>query len=105
MHKLKFESDDGTITCLLTVKSNIPKEKLESAFKSLMLHLETSIGVYPNRSIFDGLTKMRGEFFSKVLKFLVDENLSKGQDVPSHILQHLSDKSKGSNWSFDHDDD
>jgi hypothetical protein len=103
MHKLKFESDDGTITCLLTVRNNIPKDKLESAFKSLMLHLETSIGVYPNRPIFDGLTKMRGEFYSKVLKFLVDENLNKGHDVPSHILQHLSNKSKASNWSYDDD--
>lgn len=103
MHKLKFESDDGTITCLLTVKNNIPKDKLEAAFKSLMLHLETSIGVYPNRPIFDGLTKMRGEFYSKVLKFLVDENLSHGQEIPQHILQHLSSGGRQTNWSYDED--
>jgi hypothetical protein len=102
MQKIKFTSDDGSITCLLTVKNSIPKDKLEAAFKSLMLHLETSIGVYPNRPIFDGVTKLRGEFLSKVLKFLVDENLNKGQQVPSHILQHLS-KNTQSNWSYDED--
>ncbi|HLD91413.1 MAG TPA: hypothetical protein VI911_10450 [Patescibacteria group bacterium] len=103
MHKLRFESDDGTITCILTVNNLIPKEKVESAFRSLMLHLETSIGIYPNRLIFDSITKMRGEFYSNVLKFLVDENLSKGQKVPSHILKHLS-SNRQSNWSFDEDD-
>lgn len=103
MHKLKFVSDDKTISCSITVDNNISKEKLESIFKSLMLHLETSVGLHSNRPIFDMITQMRGEFYSKVLKFLVDENLNKGHVVPSHILQHLSDKDK-KHWScFDED--
>jgi hypothetical protein len=100
MHKLQFKSNDGTITCHLTVKNSIPKEKLESVFKSLMLHMETSIGLYSNRHIFDSVTKIRGEFYTKVLKFLVDENLNNGQQVPQNILQHLANEKKP-HWSFE----
>ena len=101
MHKMQFKSDDDNIVCTLTIKSEIPKEKAETIFRSLILHLETSIGVYPNKPIFNGITKLRGEFYSKVLKFLVDENLNKGHEVPTHILQHLS-SGKQSHW-YDED--
>lgn len=103
MHKLKFTSDDGSISCLLTVHNDIPKEKLEPIFKSLMLHLETSVGVYVNKSMFDSINKLRGDFYSNVLKFLVDENLDKGQEVPSHILKHVSNNSKPK-WTGYYDD-
>ena len=94
MHKLKFTSEDGTISCSITVNNSIPKDRLEPIFRSLMLHLETSVGIYPERVMFDNLTRLRGEFYSKVLKLIVDENLEKGQEVPSHILKHISGDSK-----------
>lgn len=103
MHKLKYKSDDGLIDCTITVNSPIAKDKLEAAFKSLMLHLETSVGVYAHRNLFDQITKMRGEFYTQVLKCLVDENLSKGHSVPPHILSHVSQGSNLSNWSYDDD--
>lgn len=102
MHSFCFTSEDKSIHCTLTVKSNVPKDKIDPIFKSLMLHLETSIGVYPNKPIFENITKLRGEFYSAVLKFLVDENLNNGREVPTHILQHLSNKDKSS-WSYDDD--
>lgn len=103
MHKLKYKSDDGLIDCTITVNSTISKDRLEATFKSLMLHLETSVGVYTHRALFDQITKMRGEFYTQVLKCLVDENLSKGHKVPSHILDHVSQGSKSSNWDYDDD--
>ena len=103
MHKLKFTSDDGSISCSITVNNNIPKDKLEPIFKSLMLHLETSVAMYSERHMFDNLTRLRGEFYSQVLKLLVDENLDKGQEVPSHILKHVSGNSKPK-WTGYYDD-
>ena len=104
MQKVNFKSDDGTINCQLIIDSDIPKEKLESAFRSLMLHLETSVGLYHNKRMFEGIIKLRGEFYSKVLKFIVDENLDKGYQVPSNILKHLSEKNK-CHWGSCYDED
>lgn len=102
MQKLKFISDGGNIECVFTYKQNIPKEKVDAIFRSCMLHIETSLDLYLNKPIFEGISKLRGEFFTKVLKFLVDDNLNHGHEIPRHILQHLT-KNKQSNWCYEED--
>lgn len=102
MQKLKFKSSDGNIICDITVKkSNITKIDLESLFIPLMLHMELCITLSTDSKVFNDIRNMRSEFYTNVLKYLVNLNYMNGNEVPKEITDFLIQDKKSTNWYHD----